>query len=600
MRARWSLVSIFLACRPAAGPTTPAAEAPVVPEAARGVSDPRLGALLIDHWEHVLKSEPVFATSLSDHRYDDQLPDHSPAGLAQTRAFERALLERAKAFPVAELSREDQITWGLFVEELEAGLGVEACRFETWNLSPRGNPFADYAELVELQPVKTVTDGKNLLARYKKIPAAVDAALANLQLGVEAGLYANAESVKRTLAMLDAELNKPVTAWAYAEPVKTKHGWSPAEEAEFERGLVAIAQDELLPAFVRYRDFVRDRVLPKARGLDQTGLGALPIGAACYKAAVRQHTNLLRDPAELHRLGLSEIERINGEMRILGKKLFGTDDLATIVQRLRTDPSLRFANAAEIEVAAQSALEKAKAAIPRAFGVLPKADCVVARIPDHEAPYTSIAYYRQPIPDGSKPGEYFVNVYQPETRPRFEAEVLAFHESIPGHHLQIAIAQEQAEIPAFRKHLGTTAFVEGWALYTERLADELGLYSNDLSRMGMLSFDAWRASRLVVDTGIHALGWTRAQAVEFMKQHTALAENNIDNEVDRYIVWPGQALAYKTGQLEIWRLRREAERTLGKRFSLSGFHDAVLSGGAVTMPVLAQEIEDWVARVDQP
>ncbi|MBK6690214.1 MAG: DUF885 domain-containing protein [Deltaproteobacteria bacterium] len=593
-RIVWVLSLGAVACRQAVPPDPPPSPANLGDQAAAGVEDPRLGALLIDHWEWVLRQEPVFATSLGDHRYDDQLADRSPAGLAAAQQAMVALRDRARAIPFGELSRPDQVTLGLFIEELEASLGREVCRFEQWNLSPRGNPFADHAELVELHPVKTEADGQKLLARYRLVPREVEAALAHLQLGVAAGLYGNAESVRRTLAMLDGELQKPVSEWAYATPVQKSHGWSPEAEAKFKAELLQILEVELKPAFTRYRNFVAEQISPKARPADKSGVGVLPIGAECYRATVRIYTNLSRSPEELHRLGLQEIERINGEMRILGKKLFGTDDLAAIVSKLRSDPSLRFQNAAELEVAAESALIAAKAAIPQAFGVLPKADCVIARIPDHEAPFTSIAYYRQPIPDGSKPGEFFVNTYQAETRPRFEMEALAFHESIPGHHLQIAIAQELPAIPAFRKHLGTTAFVEGWALYTERLADELGLYTSDLSRMGMLSFDAWRASRLVVDTGLHALGWSRSQAQAFMRDHTALAENNIDNEVDRYLVWPGQALAYKTGQLEIWRLRREAERSLGKNFDLRGFHDAVLTGGAVTMSVLAQQVEDWV------
>jgi uncharacterized protein (DUF885 family) len=220
----------------------------------------------------------------------------------------------------------------------------------------------------------------------------------------------------------------------------------------------------------------------------------------------------------------------------------------------------------------------------------------MAEIPAYAAPYSTIAYYQQPHYDGSKPGEYFVNTYQPETRPRFELEALTWHESIPGHHLQIAIAQELGALPLFRKLDGSTAFVEGWALYTERLAEEMGLYTADLDRIGQLSYDAWRGSRLVVDTGIHALGWTRAQAEAFMREHTALTDINISNEVDRYIGWPGQALAYKVGQLEIIKLRHEAEAALGARFDLKGFHAVVLGAGAVTLPVLDDRVRAWIAR----
>lgn len=231
------------------------------------------------------------------------------------------------------------------------------------------------------------------------------------------------------------------------------------------------------------------------------------------------------------------------------------------------------------------------------FGILPKIDCVVTRIPEYQAPFATLAYYRAPNPDGTKPGEFFVNVYQPETRARFEMEVLAYHEAVPGHHLQIAIAQERPEVPAFLRHGGMTVFVEGWALYTEQLAEEMGMYSGDLDRMGMLSFEAWRAARLVVDTGVHAMGWSRKRAKTFMHEHTALTANNIDNEVDRYITWPGQALAYKTGQMEIWRLRREAEAALGDRFDIKAFHDTVLQEGAVSLPILENQVKAWVKSV---
>ena len=265
------------------------------------------------------------------------------------------------------------------------------------------------------------------------------------------------------------------------------------------------------------------------------------------------------------------------------------------VRKLRTDPAMHFATAEEVEAKAAEALARAKAAIPQWFGIVPKADCEVKVMGMHEAPYSTIAYYRQPAIDGSRPGTYMINTYKPETRPRYEAEALAFHESIPGHHLQIAIAQELTGVPEFRKQQGVTSYVEGWALYTERLADEMGLYSSDVDRIGMLSYDAWRACRLVVDTGMHAMGWSRQQAIDYMKENSVLAENNIVNEVDRYLTWPGQALAYKLGQLEILKLRDEARAKLGDRFDIRAFHDVVLRDGAVALPVLRSNVEAWVA-----
>ncbi|MBM3984501.1 MAG: DUF885 domain-containing protein [Planctomycetes bacterium] len=255
---------------------------------------------------------------------------------------------------------------------------------------------------------------------------------------------------------------------------------------------------------------------------------------------------------------------------------------------------MHFASRDEVQAKAEEALARARQAMPQAFGLQPRAPCVVVRVPPHEERETTIAYYRGPAADGSLPGRYFINTFAPETRPRYEAEVLAFHEAIPGHHLQIAIAQEAAGLPRFRREGGSTAYVEGWALYTERLCEELSLYSGDLDRFGILSFDAWRACRLVVDTGLHAFGWSRQQAIDYLLANTLLAPNNVENEVDRYIAWPGQAVAYKAGQREILALRAEAERRLGERFDLRAFHDVVLGSGAVTLRVLRENVEEWI------
>jgi len=305
------------------------------------------------------------------------------------------------------------------------------------------------------------------------------------------------------------------------------------------------------------------------------------------------HTSLDLTPAQLHQTGLDEVARINRETTELGAKVFGIDDRKEILQKLRNDHSLYFSSRDEVAAKAESALAKANEAISKWFGRLPRTPCEVVRMEPHEEKHSTIAYYRPPAADGSRPGRYYINTSAPETRPRYEAEALAYHEAVPGHHLQIAIAQELDGIPEFRKNSGVTAFIEGWGLYSERLADDMGLYSSDLDRIGILSYDSWRACRLVVDTGMHAMGWTRQQAIDFMFQNSALAMNNIVNEVDRYITWPGQALAYKTGQLEIMRLRREARARLGASFDIRGFHDALLGNGAIPLKALRQVIGEY-------
>jgi uncharacterized protein (DUF885 family) len=336
---------------------------------------------------------------------------------------------------------------------------------------------------------------------------------------------------------------------------------------------------------------VADEVMPRARDDDHPGLSHVPGGAEAYRLLTRAHTSIDVVPEEVHAIGLAEIERIDGEFVELGKRLLGTDGLAATLRALRDDPKLHFTTRDEVREVAEASLARATAAIPDWFGRLPKAPCEVVVMLPHEERHSTIAYYREPAADGSRPGQYYINTYAPETRPRYEAETLAFHESIPGHHLQLAIMQELTDLPAFRRFNGTTAYIEGWGLYTERLSEEMGLLSGDSDRFGVLSFDAWRASRLVVDTGMHALGWTRQQAIDFMTEHTALGENNIANEVDRYISYAGQALAYKLGQLELLRLRSEARERQGDRFNIKRFHDVVLGQGALPLPVLRQVVE---------
>jgi uncharacterized protein (DUF885 family) len=568
---------------------------PLRADAVAGVADPELANLLADHWNWRMEQAPVWASTLGDHRFDDRIGDGSAKAIAAARATTRKFLERARGIDATRLEPDDSITLALFIEQLDASIASEVCEFELWSISARGGPVGRFNYLPKQHKLKKPADGDNLLARYRAIPKAIDDEIDNLRRGAAKGLFANAETVRRAISMIDRQLAKPLQSWPLMEPAKAPpSGWPVARAKAFAGSLRTAVEKSIAPAYRRYRDLLKNEILPTARGPNKSGLVGLPNGEACYRARIKSFIGLPKTADELHRLGLAEIDRINREMRALATRLFGTDDLDSALVKLRTDPKLHFASRAEIVAAAKESLAAAKAAIPRWFGILPKADCTVVPIPDYEAPYTTIAYYRQPHYDGSKPGEYFINTYQPETRPRFEMQVLTFHESIPGHHLQIAIAQERGALPAFRKLGGSTAFVEGWALYTERLANEMGLYKSDLDRMGMLSYDAWRASRLVVDTGIHAKGWTRERAETFMQKHTALAKNNIVNEVDRYISWPGQALAYKVGQLEILRLRRQAEKALADRFDIKSFHDTVLRNGAVSLPVLARQVDAWV------
>jgi len=599
MRSRILTASLLLlagAC--AHDPGAPELPPPGDPAHAAGVDSPALADLVARHWSWVLKSDPEFATRLGEHDRDDELADPSWAAVQARNETRRRFRQAVAAIEPGALTDRDRTTRTLLLEELDGDIEAEVCRFSLWSLSPRSNPVTHLNYLPQGQPRGTPAEVEALVARLRAGAKNVDRTIANLRQGASAGWRPNQESTARVLEMVETQLDQPLAEWPMLQdalPDDTSE-WSEAEVTRLRAAAEAAVGEQVRPALVRYRDLVRDELLPRARtDEDGVGLSGLPFGEACYAARIRHFTTLDMSAAQIHQRGLSELKRINAQMAKIGARALGAASLEDTLTRLRSDPELYFEDENAIVAKAESALAKARSMLPAFFGRLPKAECVVREVPDYEAPFTTIAYYRQPIPDGSEPGAYYVNTYEPRTRPRYEAEALAFHESIPGHHLQIAIAQELDDVPAFRKHAGMTVFVEGWALYAEQLSDEMGLYGGDLDRLGKLSYEAWRASRLVVDTGLHAMGWTREQATDFMAAHTALALNNIDNEVDRYIVWPGQALAYKTGQLEIMRLRSEAEEALGEAFKLPDFHDALLLGGAVSLPVLRRQVADYIA-----
>jgi uncharacterized protein (DUF885 family) len=556
-----------------------------------------LAKLAGEYWQGSLEAWPTAATSLGDKRYDDRLTDISPAGREKERRRVEGLLTRARAIPDAGLSTQDRLTRTALMTELENELAQTACAFEEWVVDPLGGPQVTLNSLPDYTAIETPKDAANFVKRMRAFGRYFDDHIANLESGLREGKTATRSAVEKTVAQLEQLARTPDESLGVWKPAMAEHsGWSKADRQKFARDLGDAIRTTIRPALVRYQSFLTTRVLPAARPPDKAGLSALPGGLDCYKSMIRVHTSLDLDPDELHRIGLEEVAKFRRNLSELGARVLGTSDIGEIQNRLRTSPDMHFHTAAAVETKARETLARAQAAVPGWFGkIRPQAPCEVRVMGMHEAPYSTIAYYREPSSDGKRPGTYMINTYQPETRPRYEAEALAFHESVPGHHLQIAVAQELTGIPEFRKHVGVTAFVEGWGLYAERLASEMGLYSGGVDSIGILSFDAWRACRLVVDTGMHAQGWSRQQAIQYMTENSVLAENNIENEVDRYLTWPGQALAYKVGQLEILKLRDEAKQKLGPRFDIKAFHDAVLGNGAVSLPVLRQQVEAYIA-----
>jgi uncharacterized protein (DUF885 family) len=412
--------------------------------------------------------------------------------------------------------------------------------------------------------------------------------------GLAAGRTPARINIERSINQVEGYLASSLESDPFAN-LRGPEGWDGLDAWRAE--LTGIVDEAVRPAFAAYRDVLRDDLLPVARPDDRAGLVHLDDGPAMYKALIEMHTGLPLTADELHAVGMAEVtEALPAEYAEVGGRQFGTSELREIFARLIDDPELRYRDGDEIMAHAGACLETARAAMGDWFGILPEAPCVLTPVPDYLAADAPAAYYTPPAPDGSRPGEYHVNLHDPTGRGRAETASIAFHEAIPGHHLQLAIASERTDLPAFRRlSWGHTAFVEGWALYTERLADEMGLYTNDVDRLGMLASDAWRACRLVVDTGLHALGWTRQQAIDFMVAHAPVNRDEIVVEVDRYIGMPAQALAYKVGQRAVLELRADARAALGPAFDIAGFHDAVLGGATVSLRVLRSRVGAWVA-----
>jgi len=438
--------------------------------------------------------------------------------------------------------------------------------------------------LVTIQPVGSDEARKDALARWASLPKYIDTEIGNLREGLRAGYSAPKGNVRLVIDQMNTLVATPPAESPFDSPsVRDK-------TPDFQKPFDLLVREQITPAFVRYRDFLEREYLPAAR--DAVAVAANPNGAACYEAAVRSFSSLAVPAKQVHSTGLEQVARLDAEMKAIAERSFGTGDVPKVLERVRTDKRYLFKNRDELIAYSQAALARSKAAMRDWFGLVPKADVVIQPYPKFREK-SGPNEYNPPAEDGSRPAVFFINAYQAETKSRAPAESTAFHETIPGHHLQGAIALERKEIHPIGRYLGNAGYQEGWALYTERLADEMHLYSGDLDRLGMLSSQALRAARLVVDSGLHALGWTRQQAIDFMLAHTAEPKDDIVSEVDRYIIYPGQATAYMLGQLEISKTREAAKQAMGQRFDIKAFHDRVLEDGAVPVSYLSTKIRAW-------
>jgi uncharacterized protein (DUF885 family) len=451
-------------------------------------------------------------------------------------------------------------------------------------------------QAVPAMTVATSEAAARYLSRLSKIGPTLDALGQRYLAEAADGRTPTAVGVEHSIRQLTGYLALPVADDALLKPVRDADQARETDRAALQGAATAHITETIRPAMQQLADLLGRELAPKARPDDRVGISEIPGGEAGYLAAVARHTTTDLAPREIHQIGLAELDELAGLWSKIGQQALGESDFATIAARMRDDPALRFTTSAEIVAVARDALDRAEAVRDAYFPPYDIPGCVIEEVNPIDADNTALAYYRPPAVDGSRPGAHCLLTSSPGERYRYEYEALAFHESVPGHHLQLATAQT-LDIPRYRRHLDAElcAFNEGWGLYAERLADEIGLYSSPVTRLGMVSFAALRACRLVVDTGLHQLGWSRQRAIDFMYDHTATTRGHVTNEVDRYIAWPGQALAYVTGKREIVRLRERAERALGPRFELRGFHHAVLRNGAIPLTLLDDEVERWTA-----
>ncbi|EXG80398.1 DUF885 domain-containing protein [Cryptosporangium arvum] len=539
--------------------------------------------------ELVCQSDPLGASLLGLPGYDDGLADMTLAAEERYGALFGDLADRAAALEVT--SETDRQTRDFVAHVAGTTREVSELRTVEWTITDFFvAPAATLIDLLPRVPLVTPEKAAGFLARLGQFPSYFAAVGERHREGVAAGRVPIASLVRAAIDHLDR-----VLADEDLSGLRVAGGPGVADQEAFATERDRLLAEAVVPALTTYRDLLRDEMLPAGRPDDRVGLTYLPGGERIYATLARKHTSTNRTPEELHQVGLQIISALEAEYAETGSRVFGTSDQTEIFRRLRTDPALRYSDSEEMLAQARSAVDRAWAAAPGWFGRLPSTECVVEPVPAAAAPGAPPAYYLPGAIDGSRKGTYFLNTSAPTERNRHMAEVVAFHEAVPGHHFQISLAQELTALPLARRLLNDTAYAEGWGLYCERLADEMGLYSDDVARLGVLATDSWRAGRLVVDTGIHAMGWSRQQALDWMLTHTPVSEKECATEIDRYIAYPGQALSYMVGRLEIQSLRARATKELGDSFELSAFHDVVLAGGSLPLAVLADVVDRWIA-----
>jgi len=526
--------------------------------------------------------EAVTFYGIPGHRHD-RLTDNSLAARDTWRALEDQW-QRDLAAVQPPASGTTAGTYATHREVIEAAIGTRPCEYELWPVSQMQGWHTGYGYLVTIQPVGTAEARQDALTRWGALPKYLDTEVANLREGIKRGYTAPKRNVQIVIGEIKTLVEMPAATNPFASPATRD------SDQAFKDAYLALFNDQMLPAMRRYLAFLENEYLAAAR--TATPVTANPQGEACYQASIRNWSSTKRTPQEVHDIGRREMDALVTEMKAIGTKLFGTADIPTVMQRLRTDKKYLFKSREELLAYSRAALVRAKAAAPQAFNVMPKADVTIEPYPafrERSAP----GEYNPPSEDGKRPGLFYISAYDATKKSRAEDESTAFHETIPGHHFQIALAVENRRTHPISRYFINSGFSEGWGLYAERLADEMHLFTDDVDRLGMLSSQAWRAGRLVVDTGLHALGWSREQAIEYLVAISPQSREAVAAEVDRYIIMPGQATAYMLGRIEIQAARDDAKKAMGERFDLKAFHDRVLEDGGVPLAYLREKVAAW-------
>lgn len=552
----------------------------------------KLHKIIEKDWQRYLEAYPEMASYLGDKRYNNRWSNLTESAILAVHQQDKSILKELSTIAYSELNDSDKINYDLFKWQIQSNI-------DKFQFSPYLMPinqlegvqtiyqYADYF------PMNNLQDYQDWLKRLESLPILITQVTDLMKMGIAQGVVPPQITISRVPNQVKQHLvENPKDSLFFSKFISYPDSISDSDQLLLTEQAINIVENKITPAYKALYEFINNDYLPACK--EAVGVLNLPKGKAYYQHLIHYYTTTNLTADEIHAIGLKEVARNRAEMEEIIQEVNFDGDFNAFLHFLRTDPQFYYDTPEALLEGYRAISKRLDPELPKLFGKLPRMPYGVIPIPDSIAPDTTTAYYYSPSADGTRPGYYYVNLYQPETRPKYEMEVLSVHEAVPGHHLQIALQMELGDLPNFRRYLDFTVFTEGWGLYSERLGYDMGLYQDPYSRFGQLTYDMWRAVRLVVDTGMHAKGWTRQQAIDYFTDNAAKSKEDITNEIDRYISWPGQALAYKIGQLKILELREKAEQSLGDKFDIRGFHDVVLGSGSIPLNVLEININQWI------